>query len=93
VISLSQSTKGIDVFTLKWKLRDSISELVDCWLLTHNLYIEIHSIKRVSLGYSVEGEYRCINIATRTTVEKGRFVVTVDPESYKIIEFERKEQS
>ncbi|MFZ8794209.1 MAG: hypothetical protein ACO2O2_10055 [Acidilobaceae archaeon] len=47
----------------------------------------------MSLGYSVEGEYRCVSIVTKTTVGKGRFVVTVDPESYKIIEFERKEQS
>jgi hypothetical protein len=90
---MSQSTKGIDVFTLRWKLILSLSELVDCWSFTHDLRIEIHSIKRVSLGYSVEGEYRCINTATKTTVGKGRFVVTVDPESYKIIEFERKEQS
>jgi hypothetical protein len=90
---MSQSTKGIDVFTLRWKLILSLSELVDCWLFTRDLRIEIHSIKRVSLGYSVEGEYRCVSIVTKTTVGKGRFVVTVDPESYKIIEFERKEQS
>ncbi len=90
---MSQSTKGIDVFTLRWKLELSLSELVDCWSFTRNLYIEIHSIKRVSLGYSIEGEYRCVSIATKTTVGKGRFVVTVDPESYKIIEFERKGQS
>jgi len=87
------STKGINVPILKWKLRVSLSELVDCRLFTHNLYIEIHSIKKVSLGYSIEGEYRCVSIVTKTTVGKGRFVVTVDPESYKIIEFERKEQS
>jgi hypothetical protein len=90
---MSQSTKGVDVFTLKWKLRDSLSELVDCWLFTHNLHIEIYSIKEVSLGYSVEGEYRCVSIVTKTMVGKGRFVVIVDPESYKIIEFERKGQS
>jgi hypothetical protein len=90
---MSQSTKGVDAFTLKWKLRDSLSELVNRGLFTHNLYIEIHSIKKVSLGYSIEGEYRCISVITKTTVGKGRFVVTVDPESYKIIEFERKEQS
>jgi hypothetical protein len=70
-----------------------LSELVDCWSLTRHLHIEIHSIKRVSLGYSVEGECRCVSIVTKTTVGKGRFVVTVDPESYKIIEFERKGQS
>ena len=93
MISTSQSTKGVDVFTLKWKLRDSLSELVDCWLFTHNLHIEINSIKKVSLGYSIEGEYRCISVAMKTTVKKGRLVVTVDPESYEIIEFERKEQS
>jgi hypothetical protein len=90
---MSQSTKGIDISTLKWRLRNSLSELVDCRLFTHNLHIEINSIKKVSLGYSVEGEYRCVSIATKTTVEKGRFVVIVDPESYKIIEFERKGQS
>ncbi len=90
---MSQFTKGIDISTLKWKLRLSLSGLVDCRFFIHNLHIEIDSIKRVSLGYSVEGEYRCINTATKTTVGKGRFVVTVDPESYKIIEFERKEQS
>jgi hypothetical protein len=90
---MSQSTKGIDVFTLRWKLELSLSELVDCWSFTRHLHIEIHSIKRVSLGYSVEGEYRCVSIVTKTTVGKGRFVVTVDPESYKIIEFERKGQS
>jgi hypothetical protein len=90
---MSQFTKGVDVFTLKWELQFSLSELVDCGLFTHNLYIEIHSIKTVSLGYSVEGEYRCVSIAKKTTVEKGRFVVIVDPESYKIIEFERKGQS
>jgi len=93
VISTSQSTKGVDVFTLKWKLRDSLSELVDCWLFTHNLHIEIHYIKKVSLGYSIEGEYRCISIVTKTTVGKGGFVVIVDPVSYEIIEFERKGQS
>jgi hypothetical protein len=87
------STKGINVLTLKWKLRVSLSELVNCGLFTHNLYIEIHSIKKVSLGYSIEGEYRCINTVTKTTVGKGRFVVTLDPESYEIIEFEKKEQS
>ncbi len=87
------SAKGIDISTLKWRLRNSLSELVDCRLFTHNLHIEIHSIKKVSLGYSIEGEYRCINTVTKTTVGKGRFVVTVDPESYEIIEFERKEQS
>jgi hypothetical protein len=90
---MSPSTKGVDAFTLKWKLRVSLSELVGCQLFTHNLYIKIHSIKKVSLGYSIEGEYRCINTVTKTTVGKGRFVVTVDPESYEIIEFERKEQS
>jgi hypothetical protein len=90
---MSQSTKGINVLTLKWKLRVSLSELVDCWLFTHNLHIKIHNIKRVSLGYSIEGGYRCISIVTKTTVGKGRFVVIVDPESYKIIEFERKGQS
>jgi len=86
------STKGINVLTLKWKLRVSLSELVNCWLFTHNLHIEINSIKKLSLGYSVEGEYRCISIVTRTTVGKGGFVVVVDPASYKIIEFERREQ-
>jgi len=90
---MSQSTKGVDVFTLKWKLQFSLSELVDCWFFTRHLHIEIHSIKRVSLGYSVEGEYRCISVAMKTTVKKGGFVVVVDPESYKIIEFERKGQS
>jgi hypothetical protein len=90
---MSPSTKGVDAFTLKWKLRVSLSELVGCRLFTHNLYIKIHSIKKVSPGYGVEGEYRCISIATKTTVEKGRFVVIVDPESYKIIEFERKGRS
>jgi hypothetical protein len=90
---MSQSTKEIDIFTLKQRLDVFISKLLGCRLFTHNLHIEIHSIKRVSLGYSVEGEYRCINTVTKTTVGKGRFVVTVDPESYEIIEFERKEQS
>jgi len=90
---MSQSTKGINVPILKWKLRVSLSELVDCWLFTRDLRIEIHSIKRVSLGYSVEGEYRCVSIVTRTTVGKGGFVVVVDPVSYEIIEFERKGQS
>ena len=90
---MSQFTKGIDVFTLKWKLRASLSELIDCGFFTHNLHIEIDSIKMVSLGYSVEGEYRCISVITKTTVKKGRFAVVVDPESYKIIEFEKKEQS
>jgi hypothetical protein len=87
------STKGINVLTLKWKLRVSLSELVNCGLFTHNLYIEIHSIKKVSLGYSIEGEYRCISVITKTTVKRGRFAVVVDPESYKIIEFEKKGQS
>ncbi len=90
---MSRSTKGIDISTLKWKLQLSLSELVDCGFFTHSLYIEIHSIKKASLGYSVEGEYRCVSIVTKTTVGRGRFAVTVDPESYKIIEFERKEQS
>jgi len=90
---MSQFTKGVDVFTLKWELQFSLSELVDCRLFTHNLHIEINSIKKVSLGYSVEGEYRCISVAMKTTVKKGRFAVVVDPESYKIIEFEKKEQS
>jgi hypothetical protein len=90
---MSQSTKGIDISTLKWRLRNSLSELVDCRLFTHNLHIEINSIRRVSLGYSVEGEYRCVSIVTRSTVGKGGFVVIVDPVSYEIIEFERKGQS
>ncbi|MFZ8794600.1 MAG: hypothetical protein ACO2O2_12065 [Acidilobaceae archaeon] len=47
----------------------------------------------MSLGYSIEGEYKCINTVTKTTVEKGGFVVIVDPVSYEIIEFERKGQS
>jgi hypothetical protein len=82
---MPQSTKGIDVFTLKWKLQLSLSELVDCRFFTHNLHIEIDSIKMANLGYSVEGEYRCISVITKTTVERGRFAVVVDPESYKII--------
>ena len=90
---MSQSTRGIDIFTLKWKIQLSLSELVDCGFFTHSLYIEIDSIKKVSLGYSVEGEYRCISVITKTTVKRGRFAVVVDPESYKIIEFEKKEQS
>jgi len=90
---MSQSTKEIDIFTLKQRLDDFISKLLDCWWFPRSLSIEIYSIKRVILGYSVEGEYRCINTDTRATIWKGRFVVTVEPESYNIIEFERKEQS